>query len=111
MELNWRTIQHLKETEAVPTTEEIKVWFNEIPNTISIFKRQYYKKRNGKTCYVDSGHIDIPADMSRIMKYYKNTTIDINDWNCHTYTCITYKPRSDYKEELKKWYNETRRNN
>lgn len=104
MELNWRTIQHLKETDAVPTTEEIKVWFNEIPNTISIFKRQYYKKRNGKTCYVDSGEVTIPADMSRIMRYNNSVTIDINDWNCHTYYNFTQKPRSDYKEELKEWY-------
>lgn len=71
-------------------------------DNICVHKREYYKKRNGKTCYVDSGTKYYPTDWSRIRTYKNHKTYSTgeNDWNPLHITNTSYKFLDGYKEEL-----------
>lgn len=97
--LTWR---HIKENEGVLINSKIIVQKEFIGDTIAVYKREYYKKRNGKTCNVDYPSKKFKTDWTRIKKYktFKTYSTGENDWRPLHTSNTYYKLNDDYKEEL-----------
>ena len=102
MHYNQRTINYLKEMEAVLVETKIMVQSKYIGDEISVNKREYYKKRNGKVCYVDYPCKYYKTDWSRVRvrKYHNFSSTGENDWRPLHTRSESYKIQEDYKQEL-----------
>ena len=102
MENSSKTWQYLKEMGAVLIETKIKVDDCFVGDNIYVFKREYYRKRNGRTCYVDYKGIYFNADWSRIKKKSSRNVYSSgeNDWRPLRTISTRFIFASAYKDEL-----------
>lgn len=102
MENRPKTWVYLKDMQAVLIETKIKVQDAFIGDTIYVFKREYYRKRNNKTCYVDYKGKYFITDWTKIKKKVTNKTFSTgdNDWRPLHTTSTKYNFAVGYKEEL-----------
>lgn len=100
MEDSLRTRQYLQEMKAVLIDEKIKISDCIVNSKIHVFTRKFYKKRNGKTCYVDSNIKAFDVDFKRV--FYNRTagSIEMNEHYSYHYSNSRLILHRDYKEEL-----------
>lgn len=96
------TFDYLKSLSAVLVNTKIVVQETIIDNKIAVHKREYYKKRNGKICYVDYKKIWFAADWKRIktIKSSKLFSSSENDWRPLKSNYSKDVINKDYKDEL-----------
>ena len=96
------TFDYLKSLNAVLVETKIVIQNSFIGDTISVNKREYYKKRNGKICYVDYQKKYFKPDWNRIKTYRNSSTTSTgeNDWRPLHMSNTTYRLTKEYREEL-----------
>lgn len=102
---NERTRQYLKDNGATLVRENIVFSDSIIDGKITLTHRKYYRKRNGKQCYVDVVSESIKADWGRIKTYKNTNNISANpDYSSYLVTTEATVLNKDYKAELKAWF-------
>lgn len=102
MEATKYTFDYLKSLSAVLVNTKIVVQETIINSNIAVHKREYYKKRNGKICYVDYKKIWFLVDWERIktIKSSKLSSSSENDWRPLKFNYSKDVINEDYKNEL-----------
>lgn len=92
---HWRHI-HDNSCELVFT----EILVREVSGHAVVFKRETYKKRNGKKCYMDYPSIKFTIDESRIMRRssYGHETSNVWERPTGSKKWVVFRP--DYKQEL-----------
>ena len=106
MEDSIKTRNYLLEMSATLTHSQVRVNITHLPNFIFVFRRDYYIKRNGKSCYVDRNEVKIIPDLSRIHKsqYHNVFSTSENDWHPLVSNGTYYRIDKEYKKELIEQY-------
>lgn len=100
--INNRTWEYIRKMEAVFVKDKIIVQKEFIGETIYVFRREYYRKRNGKICSVDYPPTYFKTDWSKIKKYHYHNIFSSSDsdWDPLHISGTNYKFLNGYKEEL-----------
>lgn len=97
-EYHW---EHIRQNGGVLFDSKIIIdteWSN-ISGNIDVFRREYYKKRNGKTCYMDYPAIKFHFDRERAKVYFNHKTYSMGEYDrnpVHT-TSVNVKLNPDYR--------------
>lgn len=95
-----RTRNYLKELSAILIKSEVIIQKTIVDSKVCIYKKETYRKRNGKTCYVEVNRTWFPLDWKRTTTYHNRKGITINDYNSFSYTEENIVLDKDYQEEL-----------
>jgi hypothetical protein len=72
--------EYLKEMQAVEVSKKTCLDKYSLPEYITLFTRTYYKKRNGKICYIDNNFKKFAVDETKVTKVcWKEDLTTIND--------------------------------
>lgn len=101
---NILTRNYLKEMEAVLLSSKVIIQKTIIDSKVCIYTKEIYKKRNGKTCYVEVNRKWFPLDWKRTTTYTSHHGVTINDYNSFHYSSENTVLDKDYQQELIKNY-------